>query len=148
MSGLGNGLYTTGTGQIVTMHDPNVRANTVHVNGALVLGNKDPNNSSTDLEDWEVNEMRKFIKWFVNMHHPEAIEQFLAIRKIERANEEQVRLEEQQRWLKREMEIQQQIRDGLQQRREALTNQPPLSIWDKMKDMVGYNRKIEHGDYY
>ena len=128
-------INTTGTGQIVTMHDPKLNVNTVHVNGALVLGNKDPNNSSSDLEDWEVNEMRKFIKWFVNMHYPEAIEQFLAIRKIERANEEQARLEEQQRWLKREMELQQQIRQ------QTLANIPQAkqkSVWDRMKELAGY----------
>ena len=79
--------------------------------------------------------MRKFIKWFVNMHHPEAIEQFLAIRKIERANEEQARLEEQQRWLKREMELQQQIRQ------QTLANIPQAkqkSVWDRMKELAGY----------
>ena len=146
MSGLGNGLYTTGTGQIVTINDPNVKTNTVHVNGSLVLGYKDPNNSSSDLEDWEVNEMRKFIKWFVNMHYPEAIEQFLAIRKIERANEEQAKLEERQRWYEKDLELQKQLQARVQQAYgNTLTQQK--SIWDRMKEMAGY-RKTEHGDYY
>lgn len=148
MSGLGNGLYTpgtaistTGTGQITTLSSASTStAGRVNIHGSLILGDKPADNSSSDLEDWEVNEMRKFIKWFVNMHYPEAIEQFLAIRKIERANEEQARLEEQQRWLQREMELRQQAFANISQAEQK-------SIWDRMKEMAGY-RKTEHGDYY
>lgn len=114
----------------------------------LPLQVDEEDNESLDMEKWGSVEIRKFIKWYVNMHHPEAVEQFLAIRKIERANEAQARLEEYKRWVEREMKIQQKIRDSLQQRTEALKNQPPKSIWDRMKEMAGYNRKIEHGDYY
>lgn len=154
MSGLGSGLYTTGatitttgTGQITTLSNvTNTTQGMVNINGSLTLGGKPADNTSKDMEDWDVQEMRKFIKWFVNMHHPEAVEQFLAIRKIERANEEQAKLEERQRWYEKELELQKQLQARVQQSYgNTLTQQK--SVWDRMKEMAGY-RKIEHGDYY
>lgn len=114
----------------------------------LPLQIDEEDNESLDMEKWGSVEIRKFIKWYVNMHHPEAIEQFLAVRKIERANEQQARLEEHQRWLEREMEFHQRMKEEVERKVEALKNQPPVSIWDRMKELAGYNRKIEHGDYY
>lgn len=127
-------IYTTGAGQITTLSSPDT-VSKITIKGALTLGDKPANNSSSDLEDWEVNEMRKFIKWFVNMHHPEAIEQFLAIRKIERANEEQARLQAEQKWMEREVELRKRIRE------QALANiseQQAKTIWGKMKELAGY----------
>ena len=115
----------------------------VVVNGSLLLGDVH-NNESTNLEHWDVQEFRKFIKWYVGMHNPEAIEQFLAIRKIEKANERQEQLAKEMAWHERELELRKQIRE---ENIKRIENQVPISIWDKMKEMAGY-RKTEHGDYY
>lgn len=159
MSGLGSGLYTTGatitttgTGQITTLSNiTNTTQGMVNINGSLTLGGKPADNTSKDMEDWDVQEMRKFIKWFVNMHHPEAVEQFLAIRKIERANEEQARLQAEEAYQKH-------IRDYWNNQASKAQNAYPYtqvtsqsiqqkSIWDRMKELAGYGDK-SHGDYY
>lgn len=150
MSGLGSGLYTTGatvtttgTGQITTLSNTaNTTQGVVNINGSLALGGKPADNTSKDMEDWDVQEMRKFIKWFVNMHHPEAIEQFQAIRKIERANEEQVKLQAEQE----QAEFFRQYWNNQASKAQnaypyaQVTSQATQqkSVWDRMKEMAGY----------
>lgn len=113
------------------------------------------NNESLDMEDWHDNEVHKFIKWFVAMHHPEAIEQFQAIRKIERANEEQEAREQEARRLEIERQMLQQKYAQLQNSpyytTSSITSQAYVteqkSFWERAKELAGY-RKTEHGDYY
>lgn len=111
-----------------------------------VQGAKPVNNEGLDMEHWDSLEMRRFIKWFVNMHYPEAVGQFQAIRKIERANEEQARLQAEQaqaEFVKHYWDNQAQ---GLVTPNQVYS-QSSKSIWDRMKDMAGYGGK-SHGDYY
>lgn len=58
-------------------------------------------NASLDVEDWSPVELQKFVKWFMAVNHPEAVEQYQAIRNIERAAEEALVWEQQQK----EMEV-------------------------------------------
>lgn len=51
------------------------------------------NNGSENIADWSGDEFRNFVKWFIEVHHPEAVKQYQAIRAIERKAEESARLE-------------------------------------------------------
>lgn len=91
---------------------------------------------------WGADEKISFFTWFIQTYHPEAVEQFQALRDIER----KIQLEEyekaQRAHLEWQLKLAQQIKDAHEQRaKEAQT------IWGKMKQAVGI-RRIEHGDYY
>lgn len=159
MSGLGSGLYTTGatvtttgTGQITTLSNPtNTTQGMVNINGSLTLGGKPADNTSKDMEDWDVQEMRKFVKWFVNMHHPEAVEQFQAIRAIERANEEQTRLQAEETYQKHMIDhwntLAQRAQNAYPYAQVTSQATQQKSFWERAKEMAGYGDK-SHGDYY
>lgn len=138
----GQYIDVTSPASITTLTNPitNVSGKVV-VNGSLLLGDVH-NNESTDLEHWEVQEFRKFIKWYINMHNPEAIEQFLAIRKIEKANERQEQLAREMAWHERELELRKQMAQEM-----IRINTKNRTIWGKVKDALR-GKKVEHGDYY
>lgn len=50
-------------------------------------------NASEDINNWSPNELQNFVKWFIEVHHPEAVKQYQAIRAIERKAEEAEKLE-------------------------------------------------------
>lgn len=127
----GQFVSVTSPASVTTMTTPitNVSGKVV-VNGSLLLGDVH-NNDSNDLEHWDVQEFRKFIKWYVNMHHPEAIEQFQAIRKIERANERQEELARQMAWHERELELRKQMASEM-----VRINTKNRTIWDRVRDYL------------
>lgn len=117
------------------------------VTSNVALSSENIDNASNDMEDWDSIEVRRFIKWFVNMHYPEAVEQFQAIRKIERANEEQIKAETVQAQLDLmkkywDSQVQAQITPS-----QVYSQSSTKSVWDRMKEMAGYGSK-SHGDYY
>ena len=116
-------------------------------------------NSSMNMNDWSIVELQNFVKWFMEVNHPEAVEQYQAIRDIER----KVEVEEQLKAYREEQKVREQL---LQARIDAMRNQTdPRSIygpwgtvvtpedrkvksfWERAKEMAGI-RKTEHGDYY
>jgi len=50
-------------------------------------------NTSMDMNHWSAVEFQNFVKWFIEVHHPEAVEQYQAVRAIERSAQERERLE-------------------------------------------------------
>lgn len=50
-------------------------------------------NASEDINNWSPNELQNFVKWFIEVHHPEAVKQYQAIRAIERKAEEAAKVE-------------------------------------------------------
>lgn len=50
-------------------------------------------NLSEDINAWDPTEFRNFVKWFIEVHHPDAVKQYQAIRDIERQAEHAKRLE-------------------------------------------------------
>jgi uncharacterized protein YfaT (DUF1175 family) len=141
--GTGTAISTTGTGQITTLSNASTNtANRINIHGSLALGDKPADNTSKDMENWDVQEMRKFVKWFVNMHHPEAIEQFQAIRAIERANEEQAKLQAEETYQKHITDhwntLAQRAQNAYPYVQVTSQDTQQKSIWDRMKEMAGY----------
>lgn len=116
-------------------------------------------NKSMDMNDWSQVEFQNFVKWFIEVNHPEAVEQYQAIRDIERQAQEAEQIE---RDLAQAKMMEQYYKSQMNQARNmyqtgytntSSTFQPqnygtvitvaedetkPLSIWDKMKRMAGY----------
>lgn len=109
-------------------------------------------NTSEDMADWGGDEFRRFVKWFIEVNHPEAVKQFQAIRAIERKVEE----EELNRRYLAELEADAKLRQMAQAHRAqnaypynvsstqqgygiAVSTDPPRkSVWDRAKEMAGY----------
>ena len=106
-------------------------------------------NESLDMNQWDNHEFRTFMKWFIEANHPEVIEQYQAVRAIER----KVEWEEANRRRREQLEAEMQLRQRVQAQRAQTTyavvdnSSPNKSFWERAKEMAGI-RKPEHGDYY
>lgn len=95
------------------------------------------NNESLDMNNWDGVEFRKFMKWFIEVHHPEAIGEYQAVRAIERKIEE----EERNRIRAAQLEADMQLNDLVMRNfKKHLTEQTSESVWDAMKRMAGYKK--------
>lgn len=111
-------------------------------------------NESLDMNQWDNHEFRTFMKWFIEANHPEVIEQYQAVRAIER----KVEFEEANRRRREQLEAEMRLRQqSLAQQQAYPYSQSPYvttatqslstatpeihkheSIWDAMKRMAGY----------
>ena len=108
-------------------------------------------NESMNINDWSQVELQNFVKWFIEVHHPEAVEQYQAIRAIERSAQERERLEyeiQQAEYMKRFWANQargaqnaypySQYPYATTATQSLSTAEPKKeSIWDAMKRMAG-----------
>jgi iron-sulfur cluster repair protein YtfE (RIC family) len=101
-----------------------------------------PSFDKTNPSTWSPNEQTQFFIWFIQTYHPEAVEQFQALRDIERKIEQEEHEKAQRVHLEWQLKLAQQIKEAHEQRAKETQ-----SIWGKMKQAVGI-RRIEHGDYY
>lgn len=111
------------------------------------------NDTAEDITQWSDTELRKFMKWFIEVHHPEAVKQYQAIRAIERKADEAAKVEAD---LRMEELLNQYRKNQIQGMQNAYpysitsnttqqgygiavsTDPPRKSVWDRMKEMAGY----------
>ena len=112
-------------------------------------------NESLNMQEWDNHEFRTFMKWFIEVNHPEAIEQYQAVRAIERKIEQEESNRRYREMLEAEIQLRQQAQAQRAQNAYPYSQSPyattqipePKSIWERAKELAGI-RKIEHGDYY
>jgi hypothetical protein len=101
-------------------------------------------NESKDMNDWSISEFQNFVKWFVEVHHPEVVEQYQAVRAIERKVEEEnkpaVKLNHQFGWTDPTIHPTMYYPIGTSIGATVTPNkeEPKTSIWEAMKKMAGY----------
>lgn len=108
------------------------------------------NNESLDMSNWNNYEFRTFMKWFIEVNHPEVVEQYQAVRAIERKIEQEEANRRYRELLEAEVQLRQ--RALAQQAQQAYPySQSPLttqqkSFWERCKELA--KRPLGHGDYY
>lgn len=119
--------------------------------GAMVNSSRPVDgNASENINMWSPTELQNFVKWFIEVNHPEAVKQYQAIRAIERKAEEAAKVEAD---LRMEELINQYRKNQIQGMQNAYpfplttqqgygiavsTDPPTKSVWDRMKEMAGY----------
>ena len=141
------------TGSTVT--SPQMGSITLNTANRIVWGE---GNASENITDWSPNELQNFVKWFIEVHHPEAVKQYQAIRAIERKADEAAKVEAD---LRMEELLNQYRKNQIQGMQNAypfpLTSQqgygiavstdpPRKSFWERCKELA--KRPLSHGDYY
>ena len=114
--------------------------------GAMVSSSRPVDgNASENINMWSPTELQNFVKWFIEVNHPEAVEQYQAIRAIERSAQERERLEYEAQQAEYMKQFWANQARGAQnaypysQSIVAVDNSSPKqeSIWDAMKRMAG-----------
>lgn len=118
-------------------------------------------NASENINMWSPTELQNFVKWFIEVHHPEAVKQYQAIRAIERKADEAAKVEAD---LRMEELIKQYRTNQIKGMQNAYpysitsnttqqgygiavsTDPPRKSFWERCKELA--RRPLSHGDYY
>jgi hypothetical protein len=118
-------------------------------------------NASENINMWSPTELQNFVKWFIEVNHPEAVKQYQAIRAIERKAQESAKLEAD---LRMEELIKQYRTNQIKGMQNAYpysitsnttqqgygiavsTDPPRKSFWERCKELA--RRPLSHGDYY
>ena len=142
------------TGSTVT--SPQMGSITLNTANRIVWGE---GNASENITDWSPNELQNFVKWFIEVHHPEAVKQYQAIRAIERKAEEAAKVEAElaqlemmkQYWANQANAAQNiypyNVTSTQQGYGIAVSTDPPRkSFWERCKELA--KRPLSHGDYY
>jgi hypothetical protein len=113
-------------------------------------------NESLDMNNWDSQEFHKFMKWFIEANHPEVVEQYQAVRAIER----KVEWEEANRRYREQLEAEVRLRQQSLAQQQAypysqspyatqslsMAEPKPKTLWERFKEVA--SRPLGHGDYY
>jgi hypothetical protein len=111
------------------------------------------NNESLDMNNWDNHEFRKFLQWFIEANHPEVIEQYQAVRAIERKIEQEEANRRYREQLEAEMQLRQRVQAQRAQQAYPYSQSPyattatqslstaepkPKTLWECAKQLAGY----------
>jgi uncharacterized membrane protein len=119
----------------------------------MIIGQNRPTgtNESMNMNDWSAVEFQNFVKWFIEVHHPEVVEQYQAVRDIERQVEAREKIEADLRMNELMKQYRAAQAQGMQNAypysqsmyypitatQSVPTPPKQESIWDAMKRMAG-----------
>lgn len=110
-------------------------------------------NESLDMNNWDSQEFHKFMKWFIEANHPEAVEQYQAVRAIERKIEQEEANRRYREQLEAEMQLRQRVQAQRAQQAYPYSQSPyattatqslstaepkPKTLWECAKQLAGY----------
>lgn len=159
---LGQASVTIANGGTLTLTSPQAGNITMSTANRTVWGRDEGTNSSLNMNDWSAVELQNFVKWFIEVNHPEAVKQYQAIRDIERQVEHAKKLEYEaqqaeymrQYWANQASALQQGYvnphsiyqAQNAYQAPIAVQEEPKKSFWERCKELA--KRPLSHGDFY
>ena len=108
-------------------------------------------NESMNMNDWSQVEFQNFVKWFIEVNYPDAVEQYQAVRAIERHAEKAAELEHEIRMAELRKNYTQNAYQNPQSMYYGMSvtvdeDTKTKSFWERCKELA--RRPLGHGDYY